>query len=362
MGSVIASWVTLAHVIEPGDPRPGQLVQQLGPESVLDMIANEHQAIPDAVVRRYQDFISSGADREWASRAAEVGARIITPEDIDWPTQINDLGSRTPFALWVTGAPNVRLSLLRSVAIVGARANTPYGDEIARRWSAELADGGVTVVSGGAFGIDAAAHRGALMGGLTVCVVAGGVDVVYPRAHESLLARIADDGLLISESPPGQPVRRQRFLTRNRMIAALTRVTVVVEAAERSGTASTAREAHDLNRPVAAVPGPISSPTSSGCHRLIRDHEAVLVSSVEEVTELLGDWAPQGQSAPSQQGPDMSERERRVWESLQIRGSIGLDELVRTSGLGVQDVSTALGILDASGRVTSDGRGWRVAT
>ena len=361
MGSLSASWITLAHVVEPGDTRLGQLVSRQGPQSVLDMIAKAHPVIPAAVVRRYQEFVEDGADGVGKAHATAVGSRIITPEDIEWPTQVNVLGPRTPFALWVAGAPNVRLSLLRSVAIVGARANTPYGEEIARRWSAELADRGVTVVSGGAFGIDAAAHRGALMGGLTVCVVAGGVDVVYPRAHESLLARIADDGLIVSESPPGQPVLRQRFLTRNRMIAALTKVTVVIEAAERSGTASTAREAYDLNRPVAAVPGPISSPTSMGCHRLIRDHEAVLVSSVDDVTDLLGDPATYA-SGPPPGGPGVSERERRVMGAFPTRGSIGLDDLVRSCGLDVMDVSTALGILDAMGRVSSDGQGWRLAT
>lgn len=199
------------------------------------------------------------------------------------------------------------------------------------------------------------------MGGLTVCVVAGGVNVVYPRAHESLLARIADDGLIISESPPGQAVQRQRFLTRNRMIAALTKVTVVVEAAERSGTASTAREAHDLNRPVAAAPGPITSASSAGCHRLIRDHEAVLASSVADIVELLGESAMDVPS-PIQRHPEMDEREKLVLAALSARRSVTLDALVRSSGLNVAEVSTALGALDAAARVAHDGQGWRLVT
>ena len=361
MGGLTASWIALAHVVEPGDPRIGKLVQRHGPQAVLTMIENRHRSIPEPVSRRYESLLECGTHQVWTADALAVGARIITREDREWPTQIDDLGARTPFALWVVGAPHVRLSLLTSVAIVGARASTPYGEEIARRWSAELADRGVTVVSGGAFGIDAAAHRGALMGGLTVCVVAGGVNVVYPRAHESLLARIADDGLIISESPPGQAVQRQRFLTRNRMIAALTKVTVVVEAAERSGTASIAREAHDLNRPVAAAPGPITSASSAGCHRLIRDHEAVLASSVADIVELLGESAMDVPS-PIQRHPEMDEREKLVLAALSARRSVTLDALVRTSGLNVAEVSTALGALDAAARVAHDGQGWRLVT
>ncbi len=362
MGGLTSSWIALAHVVEPGDARVGKLVQRHGPETVLSMIASRHRSIPEPLAHRYSHLIECDNEDQWTTQASDVGARIITREDLEWPTQVDDLGARTPFALWVVGAPNVRLSLLRSVAIVGARASTPYGDEIARRWSAELADRGVTVVSGGAFGIDAAAHRGALMGGLTACVGAGGVDVVYPRAHESLLARIADDGLIISESPPGQSVRRQRFLTRNRIIAALTRVTVVVEAAERSGTASTAREAHDLNRPVAAVPGPVTSPASAGCHRLIRDHEAILAASVEDVFELLGESTGDANGSPVQRAPVVSEREHQVLAVLSARRSMTLDDVVRSSGLDVMEVSVALGLLDAAGRVAGNGQGWQLVT
>lgn len=361
MGSLTSAWITLAHVVDPGDERIGRRVLGEGPHAVVDAIAQGHPSVPEAVALRFRQLTQSRAEHDWESQAAAVGARVLTREDREWPTQVDDLGARAPFALWVAGSPNVRLSLLRSIAVVGARASTPYGEEVARLWSAELADRGVTVVSGGAFGIDAAAHRGALLGGLTVCVVAAGVDVMYPRAHAALLARIADDGLIISESPPGQQVLRQRFLTRNRLIAALTRATVVVEAAERSGTASTAREAHDLNRPVAAVPGPLTSPASAGCHRLIRDHEAVLVSSVDDVWELLGEPASVAPPGSVAIVADFTDTERRVLAALRTRSASTMDELVRSSGVPCADVSMALGSLEAAGCVLMDSRGWRAA-
>ena len=352
-----SEWIALAHLVDPGDHRIGERVRREGPRAVLAAIASAHPSVPEGVLRRYRAWESRDMTEVWQAQAAAVGARIITRDDREWPTQVDDLGARAPFALWVTGAPHLRLSLVRSIAVVGARASTPYGDEIARRWSAELAGSGVTVVSGGAFGIDVAAHRGALLAGLTVCVVAGGVDVVYPRAHAALLARIADEGLVISESPPGQQALRPRFLTRNRLIAALTRATVVVEAAERSGTASTAREAHDLNRPVAAVPGPLTSPASAGCHRLIRDHEAVLVASVDDVRELLGEQANRAPDAAEEAG--LQDTERRLLAELRVGPAVSMDALVRSSELTVAEVTAALGSLEALGHAQVDERGWR---
>lgn len=332
---------------------------------VIDRALTGDPRIPEGVRLRLADTCSDDAEE----RAAGVGARIVTRGEPEWPRQLDDLGARTPYALWVVGAADLRLSLLRSVAIVGARASTGYGEEIARCWGAELAQARVTVVSGGAFGIDAAAHRGALLAGLTACVVAGGVDVVYPRAHAALLARIADEGIVVSETPPGEQVRRQRFLSRNRLIAALTRITVVVEAAERSGTASTAREAHGLNRPVAAAPGPVTSATSAGCHRLIRDHEAILVTSPSEILELLGDPGHSRETverrSPSDtcaRTGDLGPRERRVLDAFDRRRGMHLDDLVRASGLDVGDVSAALGLLELSGHARPSEHGWRLAT
>jgi DNA processing protein len=357
MGSVREAWIALAHAVEPGDARLGARVNREGPEVVVDMISQRDQSIPEGVSARWDAAQLDACEQ----RAASVGARIVTRADTEWPHQLDDLGPRAPFALWVAGAPDLRLTLVRSVAIVGARASTRYGDEIARRWAAELAGRPITVVSGGAFGIDAAAHRGALLAGLTVCVVAGGVDVTYPQAHASLLSRIADEGLIVSETPPGQSVRRQRFLSRNRLIAALTQATVVVEAADHSGTASTAREANSINRPVAAVPGPVDSASSRGCHRLIRDHEAILVCTSHDVEELipggLGEDASIG--GTSEQG-NLGARERQVLDSLPMRGSMEMDALVCASGLRGGEVAAAIGLLELRGLIESHDSGWRL--
>jgi DNA processing protein len=249
------------------------------------------------------------------------------------------------------------------VAIVGARAATPYGEVVARELAVACVESGGTVVSGGAFGIDAAAHRGALDGGgTTVCVLASAVDMPYPRGNDLLLHRIAEDGLLVSESPLGQGPRRQRFLTRNRLIAALSRGTVVVEAALRSGSASTAASAYALNRQVLAVPGPITSPMSAGCHRMIADGHAALVGSSDDVVQLLGGrprTAPASEERPVDRVRDV--RSLRVHDALPARGSASLDRLIEASGLGAADVLAALADLQVHGLAAPSDGGWRLA-
>ena len=254
-----SAFIDLARCVEPADGTVGRLVERLGPIAVVDRIREGGTGLghEEGLRARLERADHVPADEQ----AARVGARIITRGESEWPSQLDDLGAIAPYALWAAGAANLRLLALRSIAVVGARACSAYGEEVARSWSAELATHGWCVLSGGAYGIDAAAHRGALaVGAPTVCVLAGGVDVPYPRAHDALIARIADEGLVVSETAPGEPVRRQRFLSRNRIIAAVTRATLVVEAAERSGTTATARSAQVMNRPVMAVPGPVTSP------------------------------------------------------------------------------------------------------
>jgi DNA processing protein len=263
----------------------------------------------------------------------------------------------------VSGAADLRLLALRSVAVVGARACTPYGEEIARQWAAELTADQWCVLSGAAFGIDASAHRGALAGGgTTIAVVAGGVDVPYPRAHTSLLSRIADEGLVVSETPPGEPVRRQRFLSRNRLIAGLARATLVVEAAIRSGTTSTARAAAALNRPVLAVPGPVTSPASAGCHRMIKDGEALLVADVADLLDLLdlGRSRPPPALEPDRPGDGLPDRERAILDALPSRGAAPLDVVIRDAGLAGVDVLAGLGLLSERGLVEETAAGWRL--
>jgi len=351
----------LAHMVEPGDRQVGRLVRRWGPVEAVRKLVDASGGL------RQQESLAArltGVEpREVESRATACGARVVTRVDREWPSQLDDLDAAAPYALWVAGAGDLRLAALRSVAIVGARACSMYGEEVARSWSAELAAEGWTVVSGGAFGIDAAAHRGALAaGGVTACILAGGVDVPYPRAHDALIARIADEGLVVSESPPGEAVRRQRFLSRNRLISALTRATVVVEAAERSGTMATAQAAVAMNRPLLAVPGPVTSPASTGCHRMVRDGEAVLAASIDDVLGLLDLGRDAGAPAKRSDERDaLSAQERCVLDAMPGRGAVTTERLAVASGFAVLELLGSLGGLEATGWVQQDAQGWRLA-
>ena len=215
--------------------------------------------------------------------------RVINPSDAEWPTQLNAL-AKPPQELYIRGRDlrEIASSLIESVAIVGSRNSTHYGEKIARDFALYFAGLGWTVISGGAFGIDYNAHQGALMiDGVSIAVLAGGVDRPYPRSHDRLFEEILTRGALISEQPPGVRAHKGDFLERNRIIAALARGTIVVEAALRSGALRTARDSAELFRPVLAIPGPVSSPQSSGTHTLIRDRIAELVSSPSEALEML---------------------------------------------------------------------------
>jgi DNA processing protein len=361
--------IALAHVVEPGDAAAGQLVDARGPAAVVDLVERDATGLRngEAMHARLQGFDPAKA----MDRAESCGARVVTRLDREWPSQLDDLGPQTPLALWVSGAADLRLLALRSLAVVGARACTSYGEEIARSWSADLAAQRWCVLSGAAYGIDAAAHRGALAAdGTTVAVLAGGVDVPYPRAHTALLARIADQGLVVSETPPGESVRRQRFLSRNRVIAALGRATLVVEAAVRSGTASTAHAAAAMNRPVLAVPGPVTSASSAGCHRMIRDGDAILVADVSDLLDLLDIGRPGNNALEAAGRSDgrravvdgLAARERVVLDALPTRGVLGLDALIRSAGLARRDVMAGVGILGTLGLVVDDAGGWRLST
>ena len=219
---------------------------------------------------------------------AESGAQFITPEDPSWPSKLNDL-SASPIGLIVKGSIDVLH--LPSLAIVGTRNPTNYGVRVAGDFASGFVDREWAIVSGGAYGIDAAAHRGALAAeGMTIAVLASGINVNYPAGHTNMFAEIADTGALISEVMPGVRAIPARFLTRNRLIAALSCATLVVEAAFRSGSIRTARDAAELLRPVMAVPGPISSPTSEGCHRLIGERVAEIVTSVADAVEFVSTY------------------------------------------------------------------------
>lgn len=352
--------VLLAHVAEPGDPRLATAIRRWGAVEALDRVRGGDPALPAWLGER----LRSGGPATAAQaheRAAAAGARIVVPGGPEWPRQLEDLGARMPLALWLAGAADLRLLALRSLAVVGARACSAYGERVAVEWSGHLAGDRWTIVSGAAFGIDAAAHRGALAAeGTTVAVLACGIDLAYPRAHEALLARIAESGCLVSEVPPGEPARRQRFLTRNRLIAALSRGTVVVEAATRSGSLATARAAAALGRIVMAVPGPVTAATSTGCHRLVADEQALLVAGVEDVRtalDLTSAPAPGPAASTTATGPP-SPAERSVVDALPARGTWPADRIAAAAAVDVRAALAALGRLEARGWVARSDAGW----
>jgi DNA protecting protein DprA len=239
---------------------------------------------PIKYARTIEKLKSSNAE-ELLQSIEQSGATFLTPQDSAWPQSVNDLAA-PPIALVIKGDP--RFLTGNSLAIVGTRNPTQYGVRIAQDFAAGFVDRDWTIISGGAYGIDAAAHKGALIAeGVTVAVIAAGIDINYPAGNARLFAEIAELGCLVSEVMPGTPAIPSRFLTRNRLIAALSNATLVVEAAFRSGSLRTARDAAELLRPVMAIPGPITSPVSEGCHRLIGERAAEIVTSVADAVEFL---------------------------------------------------------------------------
>jgi DNA protecting protein DprA len=238
---------------------------------------------------KYEKLISSLRGISGDQVLSEIDkhqARLITPIDEDWPVQINDLAA-PPIGLIIKG--NISALHQRSLAIVGTRNPTSYGARIAGDFAAGFADREWAIVSGGAYGIDSYAHKGALIAeGVTVAVIASGIDINYPAGNTRLFAEICESGVMVTESMPGQRALPHRFLTRNRLIASISKATLVVEAAFRSGSLRTARDAAEMFRPVMAIPGPINSPTSEGCHRLIGERAAEIVTSVADAVEFVG--------------------------------------------------------------------------
>jgi len=290
----------LTYLAEPGDGRLGALLRVLGAARTLEAIkagrdpgaecgaADAMRAALPRAISQWQVRLAGVPSADEMADFCRAGIRLTFPGDPEWPGQLDDLGDARPYALWLRGTADLRFSCLRSVAIVGSRAATAYGCYVASEFAASMAARGWAVISGGAYGVDAAAHRGALGAeGATVAVLACGVDVPYPAGHKDLLDAIAGQGVVVSEWPPGRNATRLRFLIRNRVIAALATGTLVVEAGRRSGALNSARHARDLHRRLMAVPGPITSDLSAGCHRIIREWQGTLVTSAADVVEDL---------------------------------------------------------------------------
>ncbi|MFI1709947.1 DNA-processing protein DprA [Streptomyces griseoruber] len=357
--------VFLCRVFEPGDEAGGRWVRERGCAEVVRGLREDREPPAGVSARRWEGLRAraAAAEPERDLTVAEAaGVRFLCPGDTEWPGTLDDLGDARPFGLWVRGRPSLRMWGLRSVAVVGARACTEYGAHMATTLAAGLAERGWVVVSGGAYGVDGAAHRGALgAGGATVAVLACGVDRPYPRGHTELINRIAAQGLVVGELPPGDHPTPSRFVLRNRVIAALTRGTVVVEAAHRSGSLVTARAALRLGRHTMGVPGPATSGLSAGVHELLRG-EAELVTDAAEVVELVGDM---GELAPARRGPvlprDLLEPDaRRVLAALPARSPARAEEIARGAGTTPDDAIARLYELRALGYVERHGDGWKL--
>lgn len=378
-----ATWSLIA---EPADPVALLARAALGPAAALRMVGDRGTGPAELLAAlggrlpartaeprsgRPEDQARNALSR-WRSRLERIdvdgvldearrrGLRILTPLDPQWPPLLDDLQETAPHCLWLHGPGDLgELVGARSVALVGSRASTPYGEDTAAMLAAAFAAGGGTVVSGGAYGIDAAAHRGALAadGGATLAVLAGGLDRLYPRGNTELLARIGERHLLVSEAPPGTAPTRWRFLSRNRLIAALSRATVVVEASWRSGALSTARHADQLSRPVGAVPGPITSAASAGCHRLLREHGAVLITEPDDVLDLLpgGPAAGEGRYAEQDELDLLAPADRRVLDAVPPRSGITVARIGDEIGFAAEDVRAALARLALLGLVETAG-------
>ncbi|MGY6024365.1 DNA-processing protein DprA [Streptomyces spinosirectus] len=357
--------VLLARVLEPGDEVGGRWVREIGAPEVARRLREGGPRLFGVTDRRWAGLLARARQAEPErdlALARDAGVRFVAPGDGEWPGQLDDLGDGRPCGLWVRGWPSLRMWALRSVAVVGARACTEYGAHMAATLGAGLAERGWVVVSGGAYGVDGAAHRGALgAGGATVAVLACGVDRPYPRGHTELITRIAEQGLVVGELPPGDHPTPSRFVVRNRVIAALTRGTVVVEAAHRSGSLVTARAAQRLGRHTMGVPGPATSGLSAGVHELLRG-DAVLVTDAADVVELVGDM---GELAPDRRGPvlprDLLEPgARRVLAALPGRGAAPPGAIARGAQTTQDDAIARLYELRSLGYVERHGDGWKL--
>uniref|UniRef100_A0AAU1LY28 DNA-processing protein DprA n=1 Tax=Streptomyces sp. NBC_00148 TaxID=2903626 RepID=A0AAU1LY28_9ACTN len=358
----------LTRVFEPGDERAGRWIREVGPVELMRRLTGGDgpaQVLKGMTATRlagYRLRASSAAPGKDLADVAAMGGRFVCPGDREWPSQLDDLGDARPIGLWVRGRSDLRLWALRSVALVGARACTPYGAHMAATLAAGLAERGWVVVSGAAFGVDGAAHRGALAaGGATMAVLACGVDVAYPRGHAGLIGRIVEQGMVLGELPPSDHPTRSRFILRNRVIAALTRGTVVVEAEYRSGSLVTARNAQRLGRFTMGVPGPATSGLSAGVHELLRG-EGVLVTDAAEITELVGEI---GEVAPARSGPvlprDLLDAvSARVLEALPGTGAMDGRDVARSAGASMDEALGRLYELHSLGFVEREGDRWRL--
>lgn len=357
----------LLRVAEPPAPEVVSLVADLGPVRAARMVRDGKAAEDETAARRHLDWAARDIEEATAKQA-----RLVVPEDEEWPAwqllALANAGARgvpgmtEPLGLWVRGSARLDELVQEAVAVVGARACTGYGEHVAADLALGLAERSVTVVSGAAYGIDGFAHRGALgANGCTIAVLACGVDVAYPAGHTQLLARISACGAVVSEYPPGTRPARHRFLVRNRLIAALAAGTVVVEAGRRSGSRNTAATTSALGRPLMAVPGPVTSAMSVGCHDLLRTAGATAVCTAEDVMAdagRIGVDATTRSDEPLRSTDGLDRVMLRVHEELPSRGGVSAERIAVGSGVPLSRVRALLPELELLGLVQKCEAGW----
>jgi DNA processing protein len=365
------AWAYLSRVAEPPCPELAALVRCVGPVEAADRI--RRGLVDDDLARHTESRREINRAADDLELLARRGGRLITPCGDEWPTLAFAAfggagGGRArsrggpPLVLWALGPERLDEVAQRAAALVGTRASTAYGEHMGADLAAGLVERDVAVVSGGAYGIDGAAHGAALAAdGITVAVLAGGLDIPYPAGHSALLHRIGQHGLLFTEYPPGVRPARYRFLTRNRLVAAVAGAAVVVEAGLRSGAANTAAWARALGRVVGAVPGPVTSSASAGCHALLRNG-AELVTRADDIVELVGRIGELATEQPRPTTPldGLSEPERQVYEALPGRGAATVDEIAVASGLVPDQVLGPLAILEVAGLAERRESRWRI--
>ena len=378
-----ATWTGIA---EPGDRVAGAVIEAIGAPAALTAVVErwpvdklvatlgENGAVEESDLSqgmdRWMPRLNSSAALIALRQAARVGTALVVPDDATWPPGLRDLEHHAPIAIWVRGRVTALGALDRSIALVGARAATGYGEHVTMESAAGLVDRGYAIVSGAAYGIDGMAHRAALASkGTTIAFLAGGVDRFYPSGHDALLTRIVEQGAVISELPPGSPPTKWRFLQRNRLSAAASLATVVVEAGSRSGSLNTANHANQLGRPVGAVPGPVTSAASAGCHRLLRDHNAECVTNADEMAGLtplyLGMAGAQRMadvgSPPADNAspePRLSPVVTRVADAMSTRAARTASDIAARAGLSIAEVQSQLAQWELTGNAAERPTGW----
>lgn len=408
-GALIAR-AALSRLMEPSDLPGLALIRALGPEEALELIRSNDVSNPCVEQQMTEILNDDGTDRwvglaqaldRWRPRLKDLaperdvetvkrlGGGLLTPEDPRWPVALSELQLGAPIALWFRGGSGVVPVLQSCIAVVGSRDNTSYGANVTTEIASSLVQREFTVVSGGAYGIDAHAHRGALSAAPsaprlpssanihesarrkhtaeslsmpTIAVMAGGVDRFYPSGNEELLRAVAERGMIMAEVPPGTNPTRYRFLQRNRLIAALCTMTVVVEARWRSGALNTAHHAEQLSRLVGAVPGSVYSANSAGCHRLLKEGSAVCVTDAADIAELASGMGENLQTEPEVQPAlhdGLGTSDLMVLDALPLHTATTLEKLCVVAGLSAMTVLAGLGRLEALGIAERSGGGWK---